>query len=207
MNTHRTLLLVSMALMIGLAFCQIAPATISTTGNVGPADPATWTSSTGGYVGNVADGPEKFQEYWHGLLMQSIRRRIGEGDRAFSAGTGTGFCVGWHSSRIGRRIRRWSCGGGMSGRAGQGIRRQRPSSAGRGPTGRAGNVRNGRNLGRIFVCRVDSPSGGGTRVRNQGRTIRGTSCFHAGCARRATGDGERRGNRTHQGESGYPGLF
>ncbi len=55
MNTHRTLLSLSTAVLIGLAFCQIAPAVISTTGNVEP-DPATTTSADDLYVGKIADG-------------------------------------------------------------------------------------------------------------------------------------------------------
>jgi organic radical activating enzyme len=37
---------------------------------------------TAGLMGNVRDGVEGFKNYWFGLLMQSIRRRLALGDRA-----------------------------------------------------------------------------------------------------------------------------
>jgi len=37
---------------------------------------------TAGQMGNVRDGPKGFNDYWFGLLMQSIRRRITKADRA-----------------------------------------------------------------------------------------------------------------------------
>ena len=37
---------------------------------------------TAGQMGNVRDGVEGFTEYWFGLLMQSIRRRLSLGERA-----------------------------------------------------------------------------------------------------------------------------
>ncbi len=45
MNTHRTLLSVCAAFLIALAFCPIAQAGIATTGNIDPANPATWDSA------------------------------------------------------------------------------------------------------------------------------------------------------------------
>ena len=105
MNTHGTLLLLSTAVLIGLAFCQIAPAVISTTGNVDPADPATWTSdmSTWAYVGKTADGSMTING---GSDVIGRGGRIGYDPGVTGTATVTGAGSTWNDSgslRIGYR--------------------------------------------------------------------------------------------------------